>query len=270
MSYRVPESDVAGYYREGYIVFRGLLPTSLVADLRRECDKAAVIARKHRGDQAQRLQPISAYADQIDQKPFRDYEELPALREALSQVLSPRHYVGGPDIMGVLIEPADGPYCTAWHRDITLKTSRMPEDQFRDLILDWNSANQINCPLYDDDCTWFVPGSHLRVRDMPGEAALATLPPEIDRVNSTVTDPVEKELLCLRYTMSMPGAVQFRLHPGDLALYRPYAWHIGNYVPYKKRATLHDAVFTPEYEQWWKAWIAGGSPRWERKPAPVG
>ena len=45
----------------------------------------------------------------------------------------------------------------------------------------------------------------------------------------------------------MPGAVQLRLNAGDFALYRSSAWHLGNYVPYRKRATLHDFCGTPEY-----------------------
>ncbi|MCZ7643720.1 MAG: hypothetical protein M5U26_00305 [Planctomycetota bacterium] len=78
-------------------------------------------------------------------------------------------------------------------------------------------------------------------------------------------EAVARERACLAYAQGMPGAVQFKLHAGDFALYRPIGWHIGNYVPYKKRATLHDAVFTPQYEAWWKAWRAGGSPRWARE-----
>lgn len=48
----------------------------------------------------------------------------------------------------------------------------------------------------------------------------------------------------------MPGAKRLYLEAGDLALYRSTLWHIGNYVPYKKRATLHDNAMTPEYVAW--------------------
>ena len=37
---------------------------------------------------------------------------------------------------------------------------------------------------------------------------------------------------------------------GDFCLYRNTLWHIGNYVPYAKRATLHDAVDTDEFAAW--------------------
>ncbi len=266
MPYEVSESDIAAYYRNGFIVFRQVLPASLIGDLRREADKALLIARRDKGPQAQRLQPVKRYEAELNQKPFQDYAELPAIREAITQVLSPQHYYGKADVLGLLLHPETQPWCTAWHRDMTLQSSRLAPIEFQDLMLDWNSANQINCPLYDDDCTWFVPGSHLRSRDLPGETAASNPPVSVDHgPQSKVTDPVEKERLCWNYTASMPGAVQLRLNPGDFAMYRPIGWHIGNYVPYKKRATLHDAVFTADYEAWWRQWISGGSPKWQMR-----
>jgi len=263
MTYKVPEQDIASYYRDGYIVFRQILPATLVTDLRREVDKAYPIARAKSGPDAQRIQPIASYADKLDLKPFNDYAQLPALREAIDQVLSPNHTWGDLSVMGVLLSPEATPWCTAWHRDMTLQTSRLSPVEFQDIMLDWNSANQINAPLYDDSCTWFVPGSHLRARDLPEELAAQHAPVDYG-VKSKITDPAEKERACFNYSRGMPGAVQLHLNAGDFALYRPIGWHIGNYVPYRKRATLHDALFTPVYKTWWKQWIAGGSPKWER------
>jgi hypothetical protein len=48
----------------------------------------------------------------------------------------------------------------------------------------------------------------------------------------------------------MPGAVQVVLSAGDIAFYRSTAWHIGTYVPYVKRATLHDGFYGPEDHAW--------------------
>jgi hypothetical protein len=55
----------------------------------------------------------------------------------------------------------------------------------------------------------------------------------------------------------MPGAVCLHLDAGDFALYRNTLWHLGNYVPYGKRATLHDAADTPEFLEW-RTRIRGG------------
>ncbi|MBI3831054.1 MAG: phytanoyl-CoA dioxygenase family protein [Planctomycetes bacterium] len=269
MPYALRDADVANYYKEGYIVFRQILPTALIRDLRRECEKALRIARRVSGAQAQRLQPVQQYADELDLRPFKDYADLPPLRAAIAALLTPRHVYGHADVCGVLFEPEHVPWCTDWHRDITLESSRLPAEDFQELLLDWNFSNQINCPLYDDACTWFVPGSHLRPQNLPGESAAAKQPAGVGwatrNADATAVDLVERERACLNYTQGMPGAVQLRLHAGDFCLYRSLGWHIGNYVPYMKRATLHDKVFTPEYEVWWRQWIKGGSPRWEKK-----
>lgn len=270
MSRRIPEQDIAGFYRDGYIIFRGILPDSLVRDLRSACDKAVQIARRIGGSQAQRLQPVQKYEGELNLLPFRDYAQLPALHDALRSLLTPEHSHGRLDIMGVLLEPEDRAWCTKWHRDITLKSSRLTAEDFHGLMLDWDCVNQVNCPLYDDDCTWFVPGSHLRMRDLPGELEAAAATMGVAGGQETAEerrnmDPVTLERACLKYTKSMPGAVQLKLHAGDFALYRPIGWHLGNYVPYKKRATLHDGVFTPRYEEWWRQWRAGGAPRWEKQ-----
>jgi hypothetical protein len=48
----------------------------------------------------------------------------------------------------------------------------------------------------------------------------------------------------------MPGATQVHLRAGDFAMYRNSLWHIGSYVPYVKRATLHDIIDTPTMDEW--------------------
>ena len=48
-------------------------------------------------------------------------------------------------------------------------------EEFRRVNRDPLWFNQINCPLYEDNCTWFVPGSHLR-DDFPAETAAAEAP----------------------------------------------------------------------------------------------
>jgi hypothetical protein len=266
-SYKVSEQDIADYYRLGYIIFRRLLPASLIGDLRREAEKGLAIARNKLGPSAQRLQPVHDHEGELDLRPFRDYSELPALREALDQVFTPEHFVGGlKHHLGILYNPSDIPWTMSWHRDITLEKSRLEPEEFASLMLDWDAANQINCPLYEDSCTWFVPGSNLRTRDLPGELAVNSNPGSTRQMDlsakSPITDPVEKELYCHEYVRSMPGAVQFHLEPGDMAIYRPFGWHLGSYVPYKKRATIHDTLLTERFAQWHKEWSAGGSPRW--------
>jgi hypothetical protein len=131
--------------------------------------QTAEIARSEHGAQAQRIQPIGKYAGQIDLTSFEHYRDLPELNELLQKVLTPDHIYGDLDRIGVLLEPQDEPWCTNWHRDwrdhIPLECF---EDEFEDDwmqdSMDMHKMLQINCPLYEDHSTWFVPDNHIRRR----------------------------------------------------------------------------------------------------------
>lgn len=251
MSFRFSERHIQEYYSAGYTVFRGMLPSSLIADLRHAInDKALESVRRRWGAQAQRLQPIESY--DIDPRPFANYKNLPALNDALTRVLSSRHKLAQPGFplgtLGVLLEPAESPWCTAWHRDWRDHLPLNLRDYWNTCFADRNLFNQVNCALYADDCTWVVPDSHLR-GDLPREvAAFSNQPPRGPCLDGLSIE--ERELACLSYCRQMPGSVQLHLDSGDFALYRNTLWHLGNYVPYKKRATLHDTATTPEFDAW--------------------
>ena len=251
MGFRFRDSLIQDYRTRGCAIFRQILPPSLIRDLRRATAQVHHYAREKRGPQAQRLQPIVNY--NIDIKPFWDYAELPPLVDAIGQVLTPEHRIANSGLArtGLLLEPRDKPWCTAWHRDIR-ETSNVPDlDEFRRLNRDPIWFNQINCPLYEDNCTWYVPGSHLR-DDLPGEidAAGTPLPPEDEPCE-------ERERACLEYSGAMPSAERLFMDAGDFALYHPNGWHLGNYLPGRRRVTIHDFAPTPQLLDWYD--------RWERK-----
>ena len=246
MTFQFSERHIDEYHRLGYTVFQSILPPSLIDDLRRVTDCARQIARDRAGSETQRLQPVGNF--ELDQQPFVDYTELPVLVDAICRVLTPRHKQGGPGSMGVLLEPAELPYCTRWHRDWRDNVSGLDLTSWDSVYREINWFNQVNCALYADSCTWFVPGSHLR-RDLPREAKLFPDRP-IPGPDLEGKSAAEREGICLNYCRAMPAAVQVHLEAGDYALYRNTLWHLGNYVPYRKRATLHDFIDTPEYAQW--------------------
>jgi ectoine hydroxylase-related dioxygenase (phytanoyl-CoA dioxygenase family) len=168
--------------------------------------------------------------------------------------LTPRHYHADLNRTGVLLKPAEFPWCTDWHRDWR---DHMPEEifnaEFREewdqQTFDIDAMNQINCALYEDPSTWLVPGSHYRQRNLDSEViARRAYDPKIHRGLPDVSH-TQRERDCLAYVTGMPGAVQLRLNAGDFALYRSSAWHIGTYVPYRKRATIHDFCGTPEWSE---------------------
>src|SRR5687768_6258872 len=166
MPFQFCESHVADYMTQGYTVFRAIIPASLIRDLRQVAEKGRQLARAEGGAQAQRLQPIASV--DLDQRPFKDYAELPVLREALQKVIAPNVWHGDLDMLGILVEPEAAPWCTSWHRDITAESMGVDPEEFEYVRNKRTYFNQVNCALYDDTSTWYVPGSHLR-EDVPGE-----------------------------------------------------------------------------------------------------
>ena len=252
MPFQFTEKHISDYHLFGYTVFEEIIPNTLLTDLRRVTDRARDIAHEVTGPQAQRLQPVAKY--DLDQKPFQDYGELPELTDAIHQVLTPKHYHADLERTGILLEPSNYPWCTDWHRDWR---DHMPIDVFEEeFSKEWAQQsfnieyqNQINCALYEDPSTWIVPGSHYRQRNLPGEVTAKKAYDRDKHRNQTPESNEQQERDCLAYTRNMPGSVQLRLNAGDFVLYRSSAWHIGNYVPYRKRATIHDFCGTPAYAE---------------------
>jgi hypothetical protein len=272
MAFEFTDQHIKDYHELGFTVFREILPPSLIGDLRRETDKGREIARKRSGEQAQRLQPIVNFPE-IDMRPFDDYHHLPPLLDALNALFE-EGFGAKVDTdatrpnFGVLYEPATLPWCTQWHRDWRDNIKGLSVAAWEKVKLDIRLFNQINCALYDDSCTWVVPGSHLRL-DTPGEILRFPERPILGPSIPDGTGAEERETTCLAYTRSMPGAVQAHLHAGDYLLYRNSLWHIGNYVPYRKRATIHDGLFTPEFKAFFEKppynppQADGSTPDWE-------
>jgi hypothetical protein len=257
MAFHFCDSMVNDYLTRGYLVLRGIVPPSLLRDLRVEADKARALAHELNGPQTQRIQPLSEYGDSLNLKPFQDYTELTELRDAIEQLLGPGYTHGHVEIMGILVEPLERPWNCGWHRDGVVE---VPPEAYDEIVRsklaevwhDLHYFNQVNCAIYAESCTWFVPGSHLRQSDMPGERQTVgdpMLKGPLEELSNT-----EAERFYLEHCQQFPGAVQMHLGPGDFMVYRNLAWHNGNYVTYQPRATIHDVV---RYERGggWSGWV---------------
>jgi ectoine hydroxylase-related dioxygenase (phytanoyl-CoA dioxygenase family) len=183
---------------------------------------------------------------EADRKPFEHYAQLPQLTEAIHKLLTPSHRHGNGCVL--LIEPSDIPVCQAWHRDLRETDPGIDPKEFRRVQYDPLFFNQINCPLYEDTCLWYVPGSHLR-GDFLAETKAASTSPFAKAAREFTME--EREILGLQYCRAMPGGFCLAMNAGDCAVYHPLAWHLGNYVPYKIRATLHDSCRTAEVDAWY-------------------
>ena len=222
MPFQFSEKHVNEFHMAGVTVFRSVLPPSLIRDLRRVCNEGAATARA-RG-WGGRFQIADG---DIDRRPFQDYAELPALRDAVAKVVGPQCIYGDQSWFGVFIEPENVPWCTEWHRDARGVLNDEEWDHWTKIP---SLGNQVNCALYEDSCTWYVPGSHLRGDTGAERHAVATLPylgfGDKPGEGETLTNE-ERERICLAYCEGMPGAMRLYLNAGDFALYRPFGWHIG-------------------------------------------
>lgn len=228
----------------GYCVLPRVVPPTLLGELRRTSDRAREIARQIRGPNAQRLQPLSAHLEPAAMRPLDDLYALTELRDAVAYVLAAPHAFTT-ERMGILFEPSNKSWTTHWHRDA--RDVNDPEK-----LAAWEATqnipgcwNQLNLPLYEDTCTWVVPGSHNRA-DLPGETAWLKSQTIPDTRPVPVTDE-EIEYRSIDNVRAFPGGQRVVLDAGDMLLYRNTLWHLGNYTPWKRRATLHDNPMTAEH-----------------------
>ena len=256
--FQFSERHIEEYQTQGYTVFRGIVPSTLIEDLRRQCDLGAKIGREKDGLNAQRFIPRTI--EGIDLQPFRDFLELPAIRESVAKVL-PSEVISSTveGMFSVLIEPGESPYCTLWHRDWRDNVKGIDLARWEADYKDMDLFNQVNCALYEDSCTWVVPGSHLRSDTDAEVARFPSRPidgPQLEGLNNS-----ERERVCLEYCQSLPGAQRLLLDAGDYCLYRNSLWHLGNYVHYRRRATLHEGVFTAKFKAWIEENLAAANQR---------
>ena len=257
MSFRFGDLHRDEYARDGLTVLRGIIPPALVEDLRREAETARVLARREHGPDAQRLQPVFRY-EELDQAVFRTFVELPALHEVVKGIFGEDREEGG--VLGVLFEPAEKPWATGWHRDIFFfERPFLSREHLLAHVGDLRMFNQFNAALYDDHSLWVVPGSHARLSTATEEelfpvraAADAALAPGLEGAATNA----ERERRLLDYVRRMPGATNVVLNAGDIAFYRNVAWHLGTYVPYVKRATLHSGFYGEQDRAWTEAAFA--------------
>lgn len=242
MSFRFCESMTKDYWSQGFMNLRGIVPPPLRRDLRREADKARIIARENLGPQAPRLSGIDQYSDRVDLAPFRDYCELPDLCEAIIRIFGEGFIPARVDSMSILIEPLDHSWVHGWHRDgaIEVPPARQNDPDVRGALAElWRSPhlfNQVNCALYRDSTLWFVPGSHMR-DDLPGE--VQTSYTDLCPARSDNQSEEQFEQICLDHAQQFKAAVQIHQEPGDFLVYRNAGWHCAHIVKYQPRATLH-------------------------------
>jgi hypothetical protein len=276
------ERHRAEYLTDGVTVIAGAIPGGLLSDLRREAEKLRAIATEE-GVVDSGRRPVHGcrgYEDRgIDNSVFDRFRELPRLQQVAYAVLGPEFSVE--ERMTMLFE---GPRTRvqAFHRDNPHDVMRLGDEVWQSVITDMRLFNQFNAALYDDGAFWVVPGSHCRP-DTPVEAQLheestkasedliqqippggvETLDPEQQRrlfaemdrrypvAQTEEMDDGEYEAKALAYVRRIPGGRRVFLGAGDIAFYRQCAWHLGYYLSYHRRATLHGHVRSEAVSKRW-------------------
>jgi hypothetical protein len=241
LTFHYTEQHRTEYSTDGVTILRGIIPATLLSDLRREAEKARAIARLEHGPRAQRLQPVWPY-EGLDLQPFRDFLILPELRATVEEILGTEHRPS--DRMAVFLDPERDAWCTAWHRDWG-NVPGIDLDAYFKCVADLRMFNQLNAALYDDHSLWVVPSSDRRADTDEERAAFASYPPPTPVLDDAMSAS-EREVACIDYAHRMPGGMPVTLFAGDVAFYRACIWHLGCYIPYTRRATLHDSFLCEE------------------------
>jgi len=246
MPFQLSQSHLDDYYLHGFTVLRGVVPNSLIQDLRRAAvdfrESAACNSRL--GETAQwQLQPIARHIHHL--RAFHDYGNLAPLRDALARLLTPEHtHANIEETAGLFFAPPTEPSTTGWHRDWTGDFPGISIRDWQQMCADVRFFNQGNCPLYQDGATWVIAGSHLQLNR---PEILEAITPKLSWKS---IDPADRERSLIEHARSIPGASPAYLEPGDYLLYRNTTWHTGIYMPYRRRATIFDFVEHPDYARW--------------------
>lgn len=254
------------YAEDGLTVLRGAIPPDLLARLRGTAEELRAITRKALGPGATR--PPGGYVggrvavdfeELVDTAAFKEFEEAPVVRAFVDEVLGPE-FTNDHGAFTILYEAEDREIVQGWHRDYRDNVPWLDADHWTALLDDLRYFNQFNAALYYDVSLCVVPGSHRR-DDTPGENAVvrgegAVALPALDEPSSPEVSAAYAQEGDA-YVRSMPGAVRVVLAPGDVAMYRDSALHLGHYVPTVKRATLHGHFESDVTRQFFENTFAG-------------
>ena len=233
MTAQEPDKTRAQLLRDGYVIFRNIVPAGLLHRLRSDID--TIVARQRAGDPTWNTtsQPRAFIVNHVDSDTISAFEFVlhdhtcgtsaqmlncsgESVAAIQAQVLcNPEFEPGDPQRPG----QAWGTDPRNWHRDI-----RPDVDGPLAAILEDQRANgpsyvQWNIALYEDLILYVVPGSH----------------------NRLTTQAETRHLLENRGTLTpVPQSCRVELGPGDGVVYNNLMLHWGSkYSPQKKRRTIH-------------------------------
>ncbi|CAO1629250.1 unnamed protein product [Parajaminaea phylloscopi] len=146
------------------------------------------------------------------------------------------------ELFNLLVEPQHHAFALAWHRDDIRPDVGEREEQ--DTLAQPAWGVQWNAALWDDDCLFIVPGTHLRRRTPTEVRANETKAPE-PRVCSAsgeiqgAAGDSGKETFDGAWSIDPPETLRVHLKAGQTCFYSQRLLHRASYLPTRTRATLH-------------------------------
>jgi hypothetical protein len=273
----------------GFEIVRGFVRPEGVNRALDLVDGLRDVVRRSRFLDAQRVQPLRRHLGDERMVALADAVSFDRLRALFEERVGPGVDVD-PDLLGLWIEPARRTYVLPWHRDLRDNAKGLDWNSWYRQMANPRFFNQFHIALLPDECLWIVPGSHLRddtdferhvfpsrpilvdfiERDLdPWYDGADKYPPRYGRrwaeeifdklYYSKLGLPLrpaarrrnaEIYARSLDYCRAMPDALQVKLQPGDLLIYRNSIWHTAIYRADVRRATLFSHASTPESLAW--------------------
>ncbi|MBI3506502.1 MAG: hypothetical protein HY059_16815 [Proteobacteria bacterium] len=275
--------------RDGFEIVRGFIGADAVARALGLVDGLREVVRRSRFIDAQRVQPLKRHIGPDQMAELAEVAGFAQLRRMLETRVGPG-LEANPDFLGLWIEPARRTYVLPWHRDLRDNSKGLDWRSWYEHMADPRFFNQFHIALLPDECLWVVPGSHLRDDTEVEQRMFPTRPILVDFIERDLDpwyDGADKHparysarwmgnaidrvyygrlglplrpkarkrnasvyARALDYCRAMPGALQVKLSPGDLLVYRNSIWHTAIYRADVRRATLFSSASTPESVAW--------------------
>jgi hypothetical protein len=187
------------FHRDGYVIVDGIFDGTDMEELRKAASDVTQLTRDgkwcHRRVVGKQFPPYDTVATQDSwgvqhlMHPSLPHHDLFARFYGSSPLLDVAAYLLQSDVdhmqlelFNLLIEPSQHCFALGWHRDDIRPDVEKDEEVQR--LAAPTSGIQWNACLYDDDCLFLVPGTHLRLRNEDEMKANQTVPPPARKIEA--------------------------------------------------------------------------------------
>jgi hypothetical protein len=238
------------YDEQGYVVVDGMFAQQDFGQLRRAARQVTDLTRqgkwKHRRIVGKQFPPFNneqskdswgvqhlMHPDLPHSGLFTSFYGSSPLLDIAARLLDTREENMQLELFNLLIEPEDHAFALGWHRDDVRPDVSQAEERVR--LAAPTYGVQWNACLYDDDCLFIVPGTHVRLRNQAEIKANQQTPPSARPIHAA-HDNLD---LDGAWDIDPPSTLRVQLKAGQTVFYSQRILHRASYLPSRTRATLH-------------------------------